>query len=461
MAPLVSLLLSLALTLLLAAPACASSLELTPSERAYVREHPTVPVCVDPEWVPFERINEQGAHEGIAADLLDLVGQRTGLRFQLVRTADWEESMRASREGRCKVLSFLNASPKREEWLSFTAPLLSDPNVFITREEHNFIADPGALTGETVALPRGTSVEEVVRRRLPQLAIVLTETENDAVKLVSDRKADMTLRSLIVAAYTIRKEGLFNLKISGQMPEYVNQLRMGVAKGEPVLLSVLDKGVRSITPQEREQVVNRHVSINVDVGMDYRLVLKIVTAFSAVLAFSLYWIVRLRRLNAEIKRLSSTDVLTGLYNRGELYARFPVELERAARHGRPLSLLLLDVDHFKQVNDELGHPAGDAVLVAIAGLIASTTRTTDIVCRWGGEEFLALCPETSLEQALALAERIRSGVESGGFVGHRRMTVSIGVAALAPGESAEALVKRADEALYLCKNEGRNRVRAL
>lgn len=449
---------AICLALLLLTCSSAQALELTTVEQAYVRQHPVVPICVDPDWVPFERINQNGEHEGIAADLLAIVSQRTGLRFQLLKTADWEQSIAASQAGQCKVLSFLNASPKREEWLSFTAPLLNDPNVFITREGHGFIADPTSLSGETIALPRGTSVEETVRRKLPHLAVVLTETENDAVKLVSDRKADMTLRSLIVAAYTIRKEGLFNLKISGQMPEYANQLRMGVVRSEPVLLSVLDKGVRSITPQEREQVVNRHVSINVEVGMNYRQVLKIVGAFCALLAFSLFWIVRLRRLNAEIKRLSTTDALTGLFNRVELYARFPVELERAARHARPLSLLLLDVDHFKLANDELGHPAGDAILVAIARLISATTRASDIVCRWGGEEFLVLCPETSQTQALALAERIRASVEQGEFPSRRRMTVSIGVAALEQGEGAEALVKRADTALYESKRAGRNRV---
>lgn len=459
MAFLVRLACSLALVLFLSGPA--QALELSAREQAYVRQHSAVPICVDPDWVPFERINEQGEHEGIAADLLALVAQRTGLRFELVRTSDWEQSIEASRKGQCKVLSFLNASPKREEWLSFTAPLLNDPNVFITREEHGFIADPSALSGETIALPKGTSVEEMVRKQLPYLAVALTDSENEAMKLVSERKADMTMRSLIVAAYTIRKEGLFNLKISGQMPEYANQLRMGVVHGEPVLLSILDKGVRSITPQEREQVVSRHVAIKVEVGMDYRLVLKIVGGFSLVVALSLYWILRLRRLNAEIKRLSNTDPLTGLFNRVKLHAQFPVELERAARYGRPLSLLLLDVDHFKRVNDELGHPAGDSILMAIARLISANTRANDIACRWGGEEFLVLCPETDRQQALALAERIRSQVESAEFSGGRGQSVSIGVASLEPGESAEALVKRADMALYRSKNAGRNKVSVL
>ena len=132
----------------------------------------------------------------------------------------------------------------------------SDQNVIITREEHDFIGDLKGLKGKSVALPRGTMVEERVRRDFPNLSVVLTASEPESMKLVSERQADMTIRSLIVAAHAIKTEGLFNLKISGQIPEYTNHLRMGVLKDEPVLRSILDKGVQTITPQERQAIAN-------------------------------------------------------------------------------------------------------------------------------------------------------------------------------------------------------------
>ena len=106
---------------------------LTPTEMAYLREHKKVTLCVDPDWVPYEQIDASGKHVGIAADLLALVADRTGLEFELVRTADWNESLAFSKSGQCKVLSFLNQTTERSEWLIFTSPLFSDPNVFITR----------------------------------------------------------------------------------------------------------------------------------------------------------------------------------------------------------------------------------------------------------------------------------------------------------------------------------------
>ena len=244
-------------------------MEFTPAEKAYIEKAGPIKMCVDPDWAPFERINPQGQHEGIAADLIQLVARRTGLQIELHPVKDWDESLAASKGKLCHIMSFLNQTPVRDAWLIFTAPIFSDPNVLITREEHGFIADLRSLKGERVALPRGTMVEARVRRDFPNLKVVLAASESDAMKLVSERQADLTIRSLIVAADAIKKEGLFNLKISGQIPEYTNQLRMGVLKDETVLRGILDKAVKTITPQEREAITNRHVAIQVQRGIDW------------------------------------------------------------------------------------------------------------------------------------------------------------------------------------------------
>lgn len=169
-------------------------------------------MCVDPDWVPFEQINEKGEHEGIAADLIALVSQRTGLKIELYKVKTWDESVEASKNGKCQMMSFLNQTPARDKWLIFTEPIFYDPNVFVTREEHSFIADPKSLSNESIALPRNTMVAERIQREYPNIRVIGTGSEDEAVSLVSDRKADMTMRSLIVAAYAIKKEGLLTSK---------------------------------------------------------------------------------------------------------------------------------------------------------------------------------------------------------------------------------------------------------
>ncbi|EMG38059.1 diguanylate cyclase (GGDEF) domain-containing protein [Desulfocurvibacter africanus PCS] len=176
----------------------------------------------------------------------------------------------------------------------------------------------------------------------------------------------------------------------------------------------------------------------------------------------------LRRLRMQIAQaqdlcelLANTDVLTGVPNRRQLMARLEEELARAMRTGQPLACALMDVDHFKRVNDTHGHQKGDTVLKALARIARETVRGYDVVGRFGGEEFLLVLPGTDSEHAVELAERVRLAVQDrlATETGLPSVvTISLGVATLRPGDNVESLVKRADDALYRAKEKGRNRV---
>jgi diguanylate cyclase (GGDEF)-like protein len=163
----------------------------------------------------------------------------------------------------------------------------------------------------------------------------------------------------------------------------------------------------------------------------------------------------------EVKRLAIRDGLTGLYNYRHFWEMLAREVEVSRRYGRPLSLLFLDIDDFKAINDTLGHPQGDVVLKSLAAYLERSARHADVVCRYGGEEFVVLLPQTSLEQAGVLAERLRLGISQNPIdlaKSKQRITVSIGMAQLGPQMDGEALVKAADNALYRAKQAGKNRV---
>jgi len=161
---------------------------------------------------------------------------------------------------------------------------------------------------------------------------------------------------------------------------------------------------------------------------------------------------------AKLEELATTDALTGAYNRRKFNELILAELERVRRYEHPLSLFILDIDHFKRINDTHGHEAGDEVLVVLADLIRAGIRATDSLARWGGEEFVVLSPEVTLEEAMRLAERLRTaaGTYEYSFVG--KVTASIGVAQHRTGETPDELFARADEALYRAKEGGRDRV---
>lgn len=174
---------------------------------------------------------------------------------------------------------------------------------------------------------------------------------------------------------------------------------------------------------------------------------------------------RLLAHRQKLEELSVRDGLTGLYNRRELEKRLHEEIQRGRRYNRPLSVMMLDIDHFKNVNDRYGHQAGDEVLITVTDLIQLNVRPVDVVCRYGGEELAVILPETDEEGARIVAERIRSTVEDSitttpqGDMIH--VTVSIGLGIFpGHGDSAATLVHAADQALYTAKHEGRNVVRS-
>lgn len=170
---------------------------------------------------------------------------------------------------------------------------------------------------------------------------------------------------------------------------------------------------------------------------------------------------RLQQMGAESLAASLSDPLTDVGNRRRLEQALALEVGRAARTGDPLSLVMGDIDFFKRVNDTYGHDAGDKVLAAFGALLRRTTRLTDIVTRFGGEEFVVLMPHTDLPQAVQVAERVRCALAAQPIEPlPEAVTVSFGVATWAEGENGEALLQRADAAMYQAKQAGRNRVTA-
>ena len=176
-----------------------------------------------------------------------------------------------------------------------------------------------------------------------------------------------------------------------------------------------------------------------------------------------FFLLQRERQEHEIERLAMTDDLTGVFNRRSLFDLGDKEVARAKRTGASLSALLIDLDHFKRVNDKYGHLGGDAVLLRFVEVVRSCLRTSDLLARYGGEEFLILLPDVGSAGAKVVADRIRATVEASTFfVGAvpLQITTSVGVAALIAGTepSLAALVARADSALYVAKRDGRNRV---
>lgn len=165
----------------------------------------------------------------------------------------------------------------------------------------------------------------------------------------------------------------------------------------------------------------------------------------------------MRNRIVELEKLSSTDRLTGAWNRAHFDKTITIEASRSVRYRQPVTLLLFDIDHFKEINDKHGHAAGDEVLRELVRVARTNIRTSDLLFRWGGEEFIVLAPSTTYRSATKVAETLRSRVEQHEINTAGKITISLGVAEHVSGESETTWFRRADEALYSAKNGGRNR----
>ncbi|MFM9905575.1 MAG: diguanylate cyclase [Pyrinomonadaceae bacterium] len=299
---------------------------------------------------------------------------------------------------------------------------------------------------------------------LTQNAAEMLQAERASL-LVLDERADLLeIKALIGSRGAIAETGEVGSRVA----------KIVFVKNEPVFVSDIGKTSLPPTPNGRNYKTPSFMSCPVTIGgrvigvMNFadrangkpfdKASLDLFEAIAPHLAVAIDR-ANLKEKAGEFEQLSVTDPLTGLLNRRYIEERLMEETKRSNRHGFPMSFMMLDVDQFKSYNDSFGHPAGDEALKIVGNVIRETLRGADVAARFGGEEFSILLPQTTGEEAVTIAERIRSNIEETDFP-HRRVTLSIGVASCSAELcSSENIVSAADKALYEAKRNGRNRVK--
>ena len=455
-------------------------LALSTEQQAYLDSISPIRFAIDPSWPPFEYLDNQQQLQGVAADYLRLIGERLGVEFELVTGLTWSQALEAARDGRVDLLPSISSTPERRQYLQFTYPHIRSPMVVVTRDDQEYMADISALDGRDVLVVRDYASDEWLRSHHPQVSLQYVSTAEEGLRALAAGQGFAFVDNLAVISHLIKTQGLNNLQVSGQTP-YSFDLSMAVRRDLPQLRELLDHALLSISQQQHNEIYDRWVSLPVPVGrqIPWDTLIPIGGAIvTAMLLLALHSMrlsalnTRIRAVNdqlqmtqAELKlkneqlhEISVTDKLTGVFNRHHLDQVLAEQHAHAQRYQRPLSLVLFDLDYFKQVNDRYGHQAGDQVLRVFCDLVCACTRSTDIFGRWGGEEFLLVCPETTAEDALRVAEKIRTALAAHafeqGFVQH----VSAGIMSLLPGMNLDQLISATDQRLYAAKNGGRNRV---
>jgi diguanylate cyclase (GGDEF)-like protein len=440
-------------------------------------DYPSVTYCIDPDWLPYEAIRNN-QHVGMSADYMRTIGLLAKVNFVLVRTNSWEDSLAFFKNGQCEVVSMLNKSPERDKYMSFTQPYFNGTNVIVSRYEHEFIQGYENIGKQKLGVVISYRHAEYVANYYPNIDLRLVSNESEGLRLLAEGEIDLFIGSLLSMNAKIQKNGYSHLHISG-IAEPQDHLSMGVAKANKTLLKKLDAAIAQIPERLHVEVYKEWNNVRVLDEIDYRFLWGALSVFFVVSAFGVWrqrivgrfnsqLVVKNQQLeslqkelvekNQSLEFLSMHDPLTAMFNRNYMIQRCEQERQLSIRKKDSACLIILDIDFFKPVNDNHGHTVGDEVLKEIAVRITNTIRDMDTSARWGGEEFLVLCPNTNQQDAIILAERLRKAVlkESFSDVGH--LTCSLGVAKFNPDESFTHWFDRADQALYQAKNSGRNQV---
>lgn len=269
-----------------------------------IRPPTVLTMCVDPHWPPYEYISNQGIHEGIAAALLKLITEKSQIQFQLVRTQSWQESLNLSKQGKCDVLSFVNQTAERSQWLDFTQPYFSDVNVILSRKDHPNIVDLSAFTNELIVLPEGYMLDERIKQDYPNLRVTTVATETDALTMVEQNYADLTIRPLITTLTQLNHGKAF-FKIAGELPNYENKMRIGVVKAKSDVIPVLNNAINNISAEQVQTILNTYNPNVADEEVDYQYIYQLILMLIAITIICFLWLLQNRKHTAEIEKLKS------------------------------------------------------------------------------------------------------------------------------------------------------------
>lgn len=272
---------------------------LSLKERTWLEKHGPISLCVDPLWEPVDYV-KNGEHKGVGADFMRLFSERIDQKIELYPAQNWSEVLESAKSRKCDIVSLIADTPSRQEYLSFTKPYFSSPNVVVTREDVAYIEDVGKLESETFGVIRGFAALELLKKKYPKMKLLEVDSVEDGLRQVEEKKIFGFIDIIPTIARHIQKLGFIHLKISGNTGVPLN-LGVGVRNDLPELHSIFQKAVDSLNEAEKESILARYINVQYAQGIDYSLLWKVAAVFLLLFVGVLYWSRRLDKLNRELQ----------------------------------------------------------------------------------------------------------------------------------------------------------------
>lgn len=443
-------------------------LTFTEQEQAWINKKIPITYVYDTDWAPFEWKNEVNRHTGIIPEILNIIARKSHLRFEAIHTNSWSKAVLLAENDKVDMYSAIPYDESRAKYMNFTSHDIFQYNAcFVKRsaDKSTYVDLEKELIGKRVAIVKSSSLGNTVKQKFPQATYIDVDKTEEGFSQLAKAEIDLLVINSATADYMINRKGYEGLEIAKKIDQ-IFRLKIAISKSMPdELLSIIDKSLADIDKSEIHEIYNKWtLPLKSPGNIDWHTIIYFICAFLIVVLFVGYRQYLLHQTNKELAKLASFDYMTKLYNRRFFTQTCDELLHLAKRSGTTSSVLMLDIDKFKNINDTYGHKTGDDVLVSLASVLKGHSRKSDIICRWGGEEFVMFLPDTNSEGASTIAENIRSVIEKSAMILENnqtlKYTVSIGVASIGDhlDLNIEDAVFKADKALYMAKENGRNNV---
>ncbi|MCK5828776.1 MAG: EAL domain-containing protein [Methylococcales bacterium] len=279
-----------------------NKLNLNDQELTWLQENPVINLGVAHNFMPYQWINRRGNFEGIAADYIALLEQRLGVTFKVRHNKKtWPDVLKATKEGKVDMLACAVKTPSRETYLNFSKPYLNSFVAIISEQSNSSIGTLKQLAGKRVAIQKGNYIQEILAKDHPNIIIILTHSITEALRMVSEGKADAYIGDVTAASHFMKMKGFLNLVFSGSTP-YQSQFSFATHKNKPMLTSIINKGLASISQNERHEIYNHWRALKVTQGIQTKTIIKYALAIFSLFLLFAYWVYRLRHSEAALKR---------------------------------------------------------------------------------------------------------------------------------------------------------------
>lgn len=436
------------------------------------KEKENIKICVTSNNLPFENINPQGQYEGIVAEYIKLFSKKINLPLTIIETNAHNESLSYLKEGKCDLLWTNTLTSKLKKDFLFTNPYDISTYAFATTVNKPLIADISQLENKPIfGILENSSVRKKIAKDYSSAKIIPFESVDLGLQALASKEITAFVGPLPTLFYSIDKHSLTSLKINSYYP-FLIEYSILINKNKKYLHDIFNNEIANLNIEDKKNILDKWLNIKVQNEHRYDFLFEILCV-SLILILAIYGKNRtlskmnnklsklhkeLELKNDELTILSNTDSLTGIYNRRKIDEFLQEQVELFQRYGTKFSVILIDIDHFKRVNDIYGHDIGDSVLIEFSKIIKKNIRTSDKVGRWGGEEFMVVCPHNTKCDALKLANKLRKIIYKHKFEVIVHKTASFGIAQMKDKESLKSFFKRVDSYLYKAKEDGRNQI---